>query len=244
MDGKVIGISSIIPQNGAKYTAINLSHFLKKINKTKKIIILDFDFEFPMSNYEELRNVELNIDKLASSSLEINPDTIEEYIVKTKMGVDMIKGSYLHSPSFFSEKFLSLIVNISKELYDYVIIVFNTYNINAGTIVSLLNSEKLILIAKNNASNELMIQKSLKNLKTYYPENKNIDIIYNFKNHYSKSNFINDIDSTQLNILGVLEYAQNTVDNNNLQKKSKFGKKSVNDSFFKKLAKNIRREMI
>lgn len=240
MQSKVIGITSVVPQNGAKYTAINLGYFLKKRYKKSEVLILDFDFKFPIATFEELDTIELNIDKLASSSVSLTCKTLKEYVVTLKLGIDILKGSSLSSPSFFKEEFLSALINVAKETYDYVLIVFSSTEVDSGTVVTLLNANQVSVVVKNNKINELMAIRATRNIRLFFPDTYPVYAVFNMKNHYSKKNAINLVQKENVKIKGVLEYQPHTIDTQNLQQKSNFRRKSANDKFFKKWAKEIK----
>lgn len=241
MRGKVFCIMSVVPQNGAKYVATNLGYFIKKTrkNKSKKVLLIDFDFKNPTLCYHYINESIYNIDKLSLIEKDLDNEVFERTVSKTKLGFDVLKGTEVCNSELISKELIANILNISKEMYDYIFVVINSNINNPATVISLLNATKVILVTKNDYTNNLKIEGALSTVKKFMKDKSNINILYNYSNYLHKIKVSKKIKDDTVDYLSILDYAPKSIDNINLGKKLFTSKKTINDNKFKKICKII-----
>lgn len=242
MNGKIYHIVSLIPQNGAKYIATNLGYFAKKRKKDSKILLIDLDFNNPTLGYFYTKDFTYSIDNLVPIKNDIRKVTINNNIIKTNLGFDILKGSSIKSSEYISSDLVAIILNLAKEMYDYIFVVTQSNLKNPNTAITLLNANEVILVLRNNYSNLLKSTSFLQEIKPFIESKSALNIIINYKDYRSEINISKVIKSTEeidINYLGVLDYDMKSVDNINLKEKNFFKRNSVNDRVFKHICRKI-----
>lgn len=241
MKGKVYCVLSVVPGNGAKYVATNLAVSHKRKSKDSKILIIDLDFINPVLCRHFIKGVNpLGIDHLAP-----RVDTMDELFFKnslstTGLGVDILSGTTLFDKQEqFSKNFVFKVIGIAKQLYDAIYIVVNPTITSSATVVSLLNADKTVLVARNNYTNELKIGEVIKMVKTFYKKNENVLLVYNYHTLKHSLSVTQRIHEPNIKIVGLLEYDPKTVDNINLTTKIRIMGKCQNDSKFNVILKEL-----
>lgn len=245
MSGKVIAITSVVQGNGAKYLATNLGYELsKKFKNENKVLLIDFDFDNPCLAYEYVKNDDIHgIDNIVSSisSGGLTEELFKDNIISTPIGVDVLRGTkFPEKFKSFTKDIIETILNYSKKLYDYIFVVITNKANNAGTVYTLFNADDLIVVARNNYSNMIRIEKIMKMLLQYYRQEKSIKMVYNFKNHNAKSDINSKLSGVNIEVVGILDYDEKSIDNIDLEKRmSVFGSKSINNKTFTKIINQL-----
>ncbi|MDF2880109.1 MAG: hypothetical protein K0R54_666 [Clostridiaceae bacterium] len=237
MNGKVFVISSVVSGNGAKYLATNLAFERQvKVKDKKKVLLIDFDFENPTLAYQYVKNDSVHgIDNLIINGDAVNEDLFMENIIKTTIKVDVLKGTkFSDNIKVFTKEQIEKIIQISKDTYDFIYIVVSGKSNNAGTVYSLLNADKVTIVAQNNYSNMQKIERMTKMINSYYKKDEELLLVYNFNNINSLADVGSKLTKTQ--VAGILAYDDKSIDNIDIEKKlSKFASKGNNFKEFQKI---------
>lgn len=233
MNGKIIVLTSVIQGNGAKYVATNLAFETQKKFQDNKVLLIDFDFENPYLAYEYVKNDKIHgIDNIINniSGEGLTQELFEENIVHTSIKLDVLKGTnFPDKLKMFTKEAIEVILKYSKEIYDYIFVVVGNKPNNAGTIYSLFSADFVILVTKNNYSNMLKIERLVKMASQYLPGTQPIMIVYNYKNINTKAVINSTLVGSNINVAGVLEYDEKSIDNIDLEKRMfMFGSKGIN----------------
>lgn len=242
MDGKIYHIMSLIPQNGAKYVATNLGYFAKKRKKDSKILLIDLDFDNSTLAYFYTKDYTYSIDNLMPVKNDIKKATIYNNVIKTNLGFDILKGTSIKSSDYISSDLVAIILNLVKKMYDYIFVVTQSNLKNPSTVITLLNTNEVILVLRNNYSNLIKSTKFIQEIKPFIEGKSALNIVINYKDYNNEVNISEVIKSTEeinINCLGVLDYDIKSVDNLNLKKRGYFKRKSINDRVFKHICKEI-----
>jgi tyrosine-protein kinase Etk/Wzc len=118
-DSKIIFVSSTVPKEGKTFVSANLALSYKQLNK--KVILLGFDIRNPkLSNIIDSLNSNFGI----TNYLVSEDDSIQKYIQKTSLGIDVLtSGVVPPNPTelITSSKIESLFEQL-KQTYDYIIV--------------------------------------------------------------------------------------------------------------------------
>lgn len=211
----------VITGNGAKYTATNLAHYTKTLLPTKRVALVDFDFKYPylaekLSLHDTIHSIDNLTDKIDGGFLDSK--LFLENMIKLKNGVDLLKGTKLsHSLNLIKKHHIEKIIELLKEEYDYVF-VSATNEALSGTIYSMFNADKIILVAKNNYSNYKELKKVLKLVNNYKGQNTEIDFIINQCSDVSSVTFTSYFNENNIKNIELIPYDENTFDNSDLDK--------------------------
>lgn len=241
MNGRIYTIISLIPQNGAKYVAINLGYFTKKTKKKSKVLLIDLDFYNPTLGYHWTKDSVYNIDNLVPMKNDLSLDALLTNITKTDIGFDILKGTTVKDENYIPVDLVAKILTLAKEEYTDIFVVVPPNLNNANIIMTLLNTDKIILVIKNNYANNFKIVDFLKRLESFVDKELTIDIIINDKNYSHNLNISETISTAEANVnyIGILDYDKRTVDNINLTQKSLFKKGNSNSKIFKDICKKL-----
>lgn len=242
MAGKICVIASVVQGNGSKYVATNLASEIMKREKNRRVLLVDFDFENPFLAHEFVKHDEVHgVDNLANNitSEGIADELFMENVISTKLDVDVLRGTqFIEKGKMFSNQHIQVILEKAQKLYDFVYVVVNGKANNAGTIISLMKTDELVLVLRNNYSNLLKVERMMKLVEQYAPSKK-VKVVYNFKNLTSNLNINKKFEESNAQILGVLEYEEKGIDNLNLEKKDSVFGRSPNIKVFTKMNKEI-----
>lgn len=237
--GKIYTIMSIAPQNGAKYVATNLGFFTNTEKKTK-VLLIDFDFENSFLCNYYLKDSLYDIDDLVHIKDMIDRNTFIDKITKTKLGFDVLKGSTMESSTFVSEDLVAKILILAKEIYTHIFVVVAPNFSVPSTAMTILHSNKLILVARNNKLNETKITDVISGIRPYI---KDVDLgfIFNYKDYNDVLTLseVRELIDKDIDFLGSLEFDSGSVDNINLGAESFLKRMNVNNKIFKSICKKI-----
>lgn len=233
MNGKIIVITSVIQGNGAKYVATNLAFETQRKFQDNKVLLIDFDFENPFLAYEYVKHDRVHgIDNIINniSGEGLTKELFEENIIHTSIKLDVLKGTNFPDKfKMFTKEAIEIILKYSKEIYDYIFVVVGNKSNNAGTVYSLFSADFVVLVIKNNYSNMLRIEKSVKMVSQYLSGTQPLMIVHNYKNMNSKAVINSTLVGSNADIAGILEYDEKSIDNLDLDKRmSMFGSKGIN----------------
>lgn len=230
LNGKIIVITSVTQGCGAKYIATNLSN-VQKFESENKIAIVDFDFINPflaesLALHDETHNIDNLIENIDADFL--NDELFLENMIHLKNKVHLLKGTkLLNHYKIFNEKHITTIIKLLRRNYDYSYIVVNNNNLNAGTIYSLFNADKEIIVARNNYTCLNKLPKTLELINQYKRDDSKVKFIFNQYSPVNKIDFIELMKENNIEIAGLVEYDSSTVDNVDiLNNKFKIFKKS------------------
>lgn len=230
---------SISPQNGAKYVATNLGHFTNTDRKTKVLLVdLDFENAFLCSHYltESLHS----IDDFVHMKDSVDTNLFIEKVTKTTLGFGVLKGSTMGKADFIPAEIIAKLLIIAKNIYTHIFVVISPDFSSPNTAMTLLHSDKLILIARNNYLNKNKVLEVIAGIKPYVSD-KEIGLIFNYKDHNSvlTMSYIKSLINQDLKYLGSLDFDPGSVDNINLGESSILKKANINSREFKKICKEF-----
>lgn len=242
MQGKVLVVSSFVQGNGAKYVAVNLAFDLVKNKSNNKVLLLDFDFDYPhlAERYipsDTMRGLDNLVTYVQGDKL--TEDSFLQEVIETKIGVDVLKGTkYPGKGREFTVEQIKAILSIAKECYDYVIVVVGRKPDNAGTVVSCMMADHVLCVVRDNYSNVSQAKTILRGLH-HYTSNEHILIVYNYLEDQAESNLVEVLESESVHVVGALRYDPKSIDNQNLEKKDSLFNKSLNAKEFTKINQMI-----
>ena len=242
MNGKIYAIMSLVPQNGAKYVTTNLGYFANKLNKKNKVLLIDLDFNNPVLCYHYVKDSVYNIDNLVPLKNDLNEDFLLDNITKTNLGFDILKGTNIKNKNYITAEIVAKILTLVKKIYTHIFIVIPSDLAISSVAITLLNSNKLILVLRSNYANDIKVISFLENMKSFLKDGMTINIIINNKDYNHSLNIsdkISKTDNINVNYLGILDYDTRTVDNINLGEKSIFRKSNSNNRIFKDICKKM-----
>jgi len=102
---------------------------------------------------------------------------------------------------------------------------------NAGTVYALYEADSVIMVTKNNISNYKRLPIAMNIVGQYKKSEEAIKLVHNMYSVSSNADLGNLAKDNQVEVLGLVEYDENSVDNLNLAN-------SLGVKFFKSKAKN------
>lgn len=230
---------SMSPQNGAKYVATNLGHFTNTDRKTRVLLIdLDFENAFLCSHY--LAESPHSIDDFVHIKDSIDTNLFLEKVTKTRLGFEVLKGSTMGKTDFIPAELIAKILIIARSIYTHVFVVISPDFLSPNTAMTLLHTDKLILVARNNYSNKNKALEVMAGIKPYVSD-KEVGLIFNYKDHNSvlTLSYLKSLFSEDLKYLGSLDFDPGSVDNINLGENSMLKRANTNSREFKKIYKEF-----
>lgn len=242
MAGKITVITSAVQGNGSKFLATNLACEWKRKKKDTKILLVDFDIDNPFLAHTFVKHDEVHgVDNLANNISEegLKDELFLENLIETKLGVDVLRGTrFIEKSKLLSQLQVEVMLEKARQFYDYIYVVVNCKSNNAGTIVSLMQADQVVLVLRNNYSNMLRVERSLKLIQQYCTADE-IFAVYNFKNLNSKLDINGKFDKYPVRILEVIDYEERAIDNSNLEKREPMFSRSVNSKAFSKINQQL-----
>lgn len=213
---------SVVEGNGAKYCATNFAYEIRKKQPKAKIALVDFDFYHPylcalQTARDQFHGIDNLLDKIGSGTL--NEMLFRENMIKIEGCFDVLKGTRkIGRENLILREHILQSLEYLKELYDYVLVVVSSRNDNAGTIYGLNQTDKVIIVLRNNYANLYNFEKTVEICKKFVSKSDiPIYTIYNMTNEKDAyDSFTKIINENKLQPLGALEYEPKTVDNANI----------------------------
>lgn len=236
---RLIMISSIVRGNGAKHTTLNLAYAMarkfEKSRKEKKILLIDFDMSNPTLwnqlqgstkkhiSYEKhqygIDNIlEKNKLDLITDEVFVNNCVDLKFNKKNKnqtVSMHLLQGTnFPEEYKIYTRDDIECILNFARDNFDYVFVVADSVHNNAGFIYTLVHTDKLILLSRNNIVNENRLDFVFSLISQYYLASSPIQMIYNYGNN-PKCNLNDKTSGSKLKVdlLGVMEYDPEDFDN-------------------------------
>lgn len=239
MSGKIYTIMSLVPQNGGKYVTTNLGFYTDRYIKKSKVLLIDLDFETPKLASHYTEGSAYDIDDLVPYRDNIDKKIIMEKITKTRAGFDVLRGTNMKE-GYISPDVIAKILILAREMYTHVFVTASPDLANSNIVMSVLNSDKLILVLRNNYANDMRISGFINSLDPYLNDDIEVDILFNYRDYNHTLKITKEIrfkDDKEFNYLGFLEYDGKTVDNTNIGERSIFKRGNINKRLFKKICK-------
>ncbi|AMN31012.1 AAA family ATPase [Clostridium perfringens] len=215
--GKIITVLSTTHGVGAKYITTNMSNYHKQMDDDKKILMIDFDFECPylagtlnlnddihcIDNFIEFIDGEILTDEIFLAN-----------IVHLKNNVDLIKGTKLVGhKKVFKTNHIETILEFAKKHYDFIYVVVSPDSSNAGAVVTLFNTDNVLIVSKNNYPSLMNLENVIGLVRNFAPKYIKLNFLYNQFYEESKIDFSDIIGMNDLNVIGAIPYNESTIDN-------------------------------
>lgn len=242
----ITAITSNVPGNGAKFVATNLAVASNVLNKEKKVLLIDFDLNNPTLGrlfYEGNKKDSFNIiiDELLKKGT-TSVECLKEAIYSTEKGFDILIGRNVDEIDYYNDIPLEgyeNLFNMLDNIYDYIFVVINKEPDNIVTVATLANVNNVVIVGRNNYSNLIAINRTMKIIRTY----TNNAMIYYLTNMFedNKNSLSKTKELKNVKILGNIKYGYSAVDNRNL-KNNLYSKLNSNNRTFINAVKTIRGE--
>lgn len=247
MAGKVYAVMSLVQGNGAKYVASNIAKTLRHADKKadRRVLLVDFDFDNPYLAYDLVEHDTIHgIDSLVPHIYEngVSEDIFKENTTDTRIDVDVLKGTIFPGKAKqYSKRHIEGIIETARKIYDDIFIVISSKSNNAGTIYTLFNADEVILVVRNNYTNVMHFDRVIRVISQYRRNLNPIWTIYNFQNQYAKSDLSEKMKACPLDIevIGVIENDDRSIDNIDLNKQEKMFGGSSNKKNFAEIVKKL-----
>ena len=242
---KMITVYPIVAGNGAKFIGTNVAHYLKVAHPTKKVALVDFNMKQPylvhaLSTHDEIHGIDNLIDKIDGNHL--TDELFMENMVMLKNNVEVLKGTkMIGKHKVFTDKHMKAVVEHLRNIYDYVVAVVSPDVDNAGTVFGLHEADSVVMVGRNNVSNAKSAFRALGIVNQYKKTSEPIKMVYNMHTANS-SNLAEFIKDSGIEVLGLVEYDENAIDNLDLnggQGVKFFKSKSKNQDVFTNMVKNL-----
>lgn len=239
---KTIILLPIVSGNGSKYLTTALANSYKELNKNKKVAIVDFDVKNPylassLTN-DNIHGIDTLINKIDGDILTKN--LFMENMIHLKNNVDLLQGTKLfNSYEVFKKNHIEEILSMLNDCYDIVFISLSSEFDNYLSACSLVKADDIFMVARNNQSTAKAFERTTKIVKNY--SNGNIKTIINMYTNSNKIDISQISKKFNINIAGIVEYDENTIDNVNIGESllGFFKTKNKNDENFKKILTNL-----
>lgn len=241
MNGKIYTIMSLVPQNGAKYIATNIGYYANKHIKKSKVLLVDLDSHSPMLASHYVKNSQYNIDDLVPFQDTLTKQILKEKITKTSVGFDVLKGTEMREQDYVSPEIVAKALILAKEMYTHIFVVASPDLSSPNVVMSVLNSERLMIVLRNNYGNELVLGGLIASLNPYLSDEVPLDVIFNYRDFNHTLQITENIafkNDKKVNYLGFVEYDGKTVDNTNIGENSILKRGNTNKKLFKTICKN------
>ncbi|WP_442637643.1 AAA family ATPase [Rossellomorea marisflavi] len=221
LNGKLIVLYPVTQGVGGKYVATNVAHLYKEENPDKKVALVDFDFKAPflagyLSDQDKVHGIDNLIEKIDGKFL--NEELFMENMVRLKNGVDLLKGTNLGNHHYFIQpSHIDEIIGFLRKLYDVVFVSVSTHPDNSATTSALFVADDVVVVSRNDFTCHSMVNGALKVVNHYKNDDIKLKWVYNQYQEDSKMDFNDVIRDNDLQVIGVIPYNAETIDNRDLQ---------------------------
>lgn len=218
--GKLIVCYPVVQGNGCKYTATNIAHYYKTTHSSKKVALVDLDFKLPylanaLSSQDEIHGIDNLIDKIDGGFL--TEDLFNENMIRLKDNVDLLKGTKLiGNHKLFNKKHIEKIVEMLKDLYDFIVVAVSPDADNAGTVYGLFEANEVVLVGKNNVANFKHLDKAVSIVKQYSRTQNKLKFVFNMYFEGSQMALATAVKDLNLEVIGAVKLDENSIDNSDL----------------------------
>lgn len=248
--GKIITVYPLTPSSGAKYLATSMAYRYKDLNPSQKVAILDLNLYRPYLGYGF-------VDKFVTSSN--NLDTfISEYDLNGVLGLSSIKKIFAEPKNdlyvligsreynqrrHIKTEHISYLLDKCVEMFDMVFVTVATDVDNPGTVISLCNAWKVVVVGKHNHATFESFTDGIERIK-HYVKIRQIKFVYNFFDERLEFHFGDFIIAYDIEVLGYLFYDEKTVDSKQfrkgfIMKKGLFKPKLKNEKMMSEIVKKL-----
>lgn len=243
--GKLTVIYPVTQGVGGKYVATNVANVYKERFPEKKVALVDFDFKAPylagyLTDNDKVHGIDNLIEKIDGEFLD--DELFKENMVVMENGIELLKGTKLGNNHYFIEqKHIQQIINFLRGMYDTVFVSVSALADNAGTTTSLFEAEEIVMVSRNDFTCYNLAENALEVVKHYKKENVEVKWVYNQFFEGSNMDFNGFVGEHGLNVIGVLSFDKDTIDNRDLKGKA-FGniiKWKRQDSPFDEIVNNL-----
>lgn len=230
---------------GGKYVATNVANIYKERFPEKKVALVDFDFKAPylagyLTDNDKVHGIDNLIEKIDGEFLDA--ELFKENMVTMDSGIDLLKGTKLGNNHYFIEqKHIQEIISFLREMYDAVFISVSALADNAGTTTSIFEADELVMVSRNDFTCFNLVENALEVVNHYKKDAVEVKWVYNQFSEGSNMDFDGFIGKQGLQVIGVLAYEKDNIDNRDLKGKT-FGniiKRKRQDSPFDEIVNNL-----
>ena len=218
---KIIAVYSVVQGSGAKFLSTNLAYSFSKRYPDAKIALVDFDFRFPylasaIAPKDEAHGIDNLIDKIDGGFLD--RILFEENMIKVKNGISLLKGTKLQNNySLIKKEHIETTIALLKEVYDYIFIVANSEFDTSASIFSCINADEIVLVGQPNYSTYLALDKVCRRVNHYAKSSCRRWFAFNFYFDSKNVDLKQSIKNNNLEVLGLVPFNEEWVDNFNLK---------------------------
>ena len=225
---KMIVCYRVIQGNGSKYTATNLADAIKGKYEDLSVALVDLDFKAPylagyLSGHDQVHTIDNLIERIDGGFLD--EEAVKENMVELKNGVDLLKGTKLKNTYYFiSQEHIHQIIEMLKKMYDVVVVAVGNGNDSIGTMVALLEADHVLMVARNDYSNYVVLKDEIRFIKHYAAREDHVRLIFNMFDQHSDLDFQPILSETNVPLVAWISYDVETINNRHIQggKVSKF----------------------
>lgn len=154
MGNKVIGLWSPVASTGVTFTALNIARALS--SKGLKVAVLDYDLKTPsLAIYLRFEDTAHCLDSVIPSTVgnNLHPTILETNMQKFEGFRVLIGTNTPEQAHYVAIESLEQIVEVARDIFDYVIIDSHSVIDNAGTYVALHKADVVLVIVDKNVMN-------------------------------------------------------------------------------------------
>lgn len=219
---KMIVCYPVLYGNGMKYTATSIAHYYKQKHPDKKVALVDFDVKVPylcanFSMEDKIHGIDNLIEKIDGDFL--NEELFEENMISLKNKVDLLKGTkLLKNYNLIEKKHVEKIMELLRNMYDFIVVTVAPEIDNAGTIHTLFHGDEILLVGRNNFNNLQALPSAVRTVNHFKQKDARVNLLFNMFNEHSNIDFSRCVGENDLNVMGTIFYNESNVDNQNLFK--------------------------
>jgi len=152
------------PGDGGSFTALNLFNLLKKELTEEKICLADFDIPRPYLRYYLRLDECTVIDNLRPyiAAGNLIGKILEQVAVRINKNASFIGGvKRIENPDKYTDNHFKAIIEVSREVYDHIVIDAGSLPDNAGTIEALRQADIVIMLIKPSFISQVYMEQLL-----------------------------------------------------------------------------------
>ncbi len=190
--GKVILVTSNLPNEGKSYISLNLASAFAVTHK--KTILIECDLRTPSNMVKEFN---IPLDQFGLSSFLIKNSKLEDILIKSVIpNLDIIPSGHIapNPIELISKDLTANFINSLKESYDYIILDTPPYGLVSDAFILMdysdvtLHINRIGIARKKllNSISEKLNQKNIKNVFLVVNESESRDTAYSYEQYYYK----------------------------------------------------------
>lgn len=219
-NGTLITTYPVLQGSGSKYTATNVAGAIKAVDPDMSVALIDLDFKAPylagyLSGHDRVHTIDNLIERIDGGFLD--EESIRDNIVKLKNGVDLLKGTKLKNVyHFIKQEHIRQILVMMKRMYDVVIVAVSNGGDSLSATVSMLTSEHILLVGKNDYSNYLALESEINFAKNYALNEDSLKIVFNMHDPTSDLDFQPILSNAEVPLIAWTPFDIETINNKHL----------------------------